>query len=653
MRGIGHTLAQVARLSFPYFRSKDCWAGRGLLGAILGIELAQVGIAVLLNSWNARFYDALQHKNASAFGYELLIFAALVAPFILLAVYQLYLSQALQIRWRQWMTDRLLGSWLHNSTPYRMQLSADCVDNPDQRIAEDIKLFVSSTLSLVTGLLGSVLTLGSFIVILWGLSNAAPLTLFGHALGIPGYLVWVAILYAAAGTLIAHLIGRPLVDLDIEQQRREADFRAGLLRVRENAEQIALLKGEPAERRRLMARFAKVRDNWTTIMGRQKRLTFFTAGYNQVQVIVPILAAGPVYFAGAITLGGLMQTASAFGRVEGALSFFVKAYPQLALWKSVIERLDGFERSIADAASPRGALEVVDNGAECSIRAMALELTKPCGSPLLKIRTLDLAAGEATLVTGRSGTGKSTLLRVLAGIWPHAQGRVEIPIGARLLVLPQRPYLPEGSLRDAITFPRVLSACEDERIAALLTEVGLFTLAHRLDEHAHWQQRLSLGEQQRLTVVRAILFEPDWLLLDEATASLDEPAERLVYTLMRERLPRATIVSVGHRSTLRALHNRSIDIGQRPPSDSVLCPEERTFPSEAHGRLPRQGWTNENYQIPPSPYRRSPWHLRREKERRFASGWQVYQSHCLGDASLAGRFLRFVRHGLNLVTSEA
>jgi putative ATP-binding cassette transporter len=295
-----------------------------------------------------------------------------------------------------------------------------------------------------------------------------------------------------------------------------------------------------------------------------------------------------------------MQTASAFGRVEGALSFFVKAYPQLALWKSVIERLDGFERSIADAASPRGALEVVDNGAECSIRTMALDLMKPCGSPLLKIGALDLAAGEATLVTGRSGTGKSTLFRVLAGIWPHVQGRVEIPIGARLLVLPQRPYLPEGSLRDAITFPRALSIGEDEHIATLLAEVGLSTLAHRLDEYAHWQQRLSLGEQQRLTIVRAILFEPDWLFLDEATASLDEPAERLVYTLMRQRLPRATIVSVGHRSTLRALHNRSIDIGERSPYDSVSCTDERTFPPEAHGRLLRQGLTTENYGIPPS-----------------------------------------------------
>jgi putative ATP-binding cassette transporter len=562
VRRRGRTFTQVACLSLPYFRSEDRWAARGLLSAILLIELAQVGIALLLNSWNARFYDALQHKNAAAFGYELLVFSALAGSFILLAVYQVYLSQGLQIRWRQWMTHRLLGSWLQNSTPYRMQLSGDCADNPDQRIAEDIKLFVSSTLSLGTGLLGAVVTLGSFIMILWGLSNAAPLTLFGQPIAIPGYLVWGAILYALAGTFITHLIGRPLIGLGIEQQRREADFRAGLLRVRENAEQIALLRGESAECGRLMGCFSKLKRNWIAIMGRQKRLTFFTAGYSQAQTIVPILAASPAYFAGTISLGGLMQTASAFGRVEGALSFVVRAYPQLAEWKSVMERLDGFERGIANAASADEALEVVECDAQGSITALALDLKKPDGSSLLRIEELNLTAGKATLVTGRSGTGKSTLMRLLAGIWPHAQGRVEMPSQARVLVLPQRPYLPEGSLREAITFPRVLPVGEDARIALLLGEVGLSGLAGRLDEEAHWQQELSLGEQQSLMVVRCILFEPDWLLLDEATASLDEPAEHRVYGLLRERLPRTTIVSVGHRSTLQALHDHRIDIGQ-------------------------------------------------------------------------------------------
>jgi len=353
-----------------------------------------------------------------------------------------------------------------------------------------------------------------------------------------------------------------------------------------------------------MTRFMKIKDNWRAIMGRQKRLTFFTAGYNQVQVIVPILAAGPVYFAGTIGLGGLMQTASAFGRVEGALSFFVKAYPQLAQWKSILERLDGFERSIAGVA--RSSLKVIEGGAECSICAAGLDLKKPCGSPLLKIETLRLAAGKATLLTGRSGTGKSTLLRVLAGIWPHAEGRIEMPDRSRLLVLPQRPYLPEGSLRDAITFPRVFAAKEDARIVSLLTEVGLATLADRLDEHAHWQQKLSLGEQQRLTVVRSILFEPDWLLLDEATASLDEPTERIVYALLRERLPHATIVSIGHRSTLRTLHHQSIDIEHRPAREPTFHLDEMTSIPRSIGPPSPYCMTNQGTAVTQGVNKRSP-----------------------------------------------
>jgi vitamin B12/bleomycin/antimicrobial peptide transport system ATP-binding/permease protein len=560
MRSIRRDLAQVARLALPYFRSQERWVGLGLLAAILAIELGQVGIAVLLNAWNARFYDALQQKNTGVFGRELLIFFALAGSFILLAVYQLYLSQGLQIRWRQWMTNRFLQSWLKGSTPYRMQLSANGIDNPDQRISEDVKQFVSYTLSLGTGLIGAVVTLASFVWILWGLSDAAPLTLFGHVLALPGYMVWLAFAYAVAGTYVVHWIGKPLVGLDIEQQRREADLRANLLRVHENAEQIALLKGEPAERHRLMGRFTLVKENWTAIMGRQKRLTFFTAGYSQLQVVVPILAAGPAYFAGAIGLGGLMQTASAFGRVEGALSYFVKGYPQLAEWKSVLTRLDTFEQEIADNGSSRARLELVEAAAQCGIRCPTLALERPDGSPLIAIENLELVTGEMSLVTGRSGMGKSTLLRALAGIWPHAGGRIEIPCGARLMVLPQRPYLPQGSLREAIIYPHAAATSTDARIIDLLKRIGLAQLAHRLDEEAHWQQRLSLGEQQRLTLVRAILMAPDWLFLDEATASLDEPGERMVYGLLREELPHASIVSIGHRSTLKALHGRNIDM---------------------------------------------------------------------------------------------
>jgi putative ATP-binding cassette transporter len=560
MRKFCHDLRQIARLALPYFRSEDRWAGGGLLAAILAIELAQVGIAVLLNAWNARFYDALQHKNTAAFGHELMIFLALAGAFILLAVYQLYLSQGLQIRWRRWMTSRFLDGWLRDGTQYRMQLSTECIDNPDQRICEDVKLFVSHTLSVGTGLIGAVVTLASFVFILWGLSETAPLTMFGMTLAIPGYLVWVAFAYAIAGTWIAHRIGKPLVGLDIEQQRREADLRASLLRVRENAEQIALLTGEPAERRRLMFRFDMVKENWTAIMRRQKRLTFFTSGYSQVQVIVPILAAGPAYFAGAIGLGGLMQTASAFGRVETALSFFIKSYPQLAEWRSVLERLDAFERNIAGTDGSCFRLQLVEPTAQTALKTASLALRKPDGSPLITIDGLELPAGEMSLITGRSGMGKSTFFRALAGLWPHAEGRIEFPTGARLMLLPQRPYLPQGSLREAIVYPHACAPVHDQRINDLLVRIGLPQLVGRLAEEANWQLRLSPGEQQRLTVVRAILFEPDWLFLDEATASLDEPSERLVYRLLREELPGASIVSIGHRSTLRALHSRTIDL---------------------------------------------------------------------------------------------
>jgi putative ATP-binding cassette transporter len=564
------TLTPLRRLTLPYFRSEDRWAGRGLLAAVVAMELASVAITVLLNSWNLRFYNALQQRDAPVFAHELIVFSLLAASLILLAVYQLYLNQWLQIRWRQWMTDRFLGGWLTDSLPYRMQLSGETADNPDQRIAEDIKLFVSGTLSLGIGLFGAVTTLASFMIILWQLSNAAPLVLFGHPLPVPGYMLWAALLYAIAGTAITHWIGRPLVELNFEQQQREADFRASLLRARENAEQIALLKGEPAERVRLSTRFARVRTNWIAIMRRQKRLTFFTAGYGQVQVIVPFLVAGPAYFSRAIELGGLMQTASAFGRVQGALSFFVDAYPRLAEWKSVIERLSGFERSIDEATGTRRPNTCAPTPTANAISSKGLLLKQPNGSLLLNVGEIDLHRGEATLLLGPSGLGKSTLLRAVAGIWPHSEGRIEVPADAKMLVLPQRPYLPDGSLREAIAYPLNPGNGQDARIRQLLVDVGLQSLVDRLSDHAHWQNLLSLGEQQRLTIVRAILLMPDWLFLDEATSSLDETSERRIYDLLRRHLPQATIVSVGHRSSLRAFHTQSIDMMPRRDDGETL-----------------------------------------------------------------------------------
>ena len=343
------TLVAIWRLTIPYFMSEDRWPGRLLLIAVIAAELGLVTINVLLNEWNNRFYNALQDHNWDAFVHELLFFCMLAAIYIVCAVYQLYLNLWLQIRWRRWMTVQFLGDWLKGSNHYRMQMLGDVADNPDQRISDDLKLFVDNTLTIGIGMLSSIVTLGSFVVILWHLSGDAPLILFGMEWRIPGYLVWCALLYAVFGTVLAHLIGRPLIELNFLQQRYEADFRFNLVRVRENSEQIALLGGERAEDDRLLARFAKVVANWRAIMTRQKRLTFFTASYTQVSNVFPFLVVSPLYFAGRMALGGMMQTASAFTSVQTALSFIITSYSTIAEWRAVVDRLSGFEEAMLAA----------------------------------------------------------------------------------------------------------------------------------------------------------------------------------------------------------------------------------------------------------------------------------------------------------------
>ncbi len=566
MRGLISTLATVWRIASPYFRSEERWSARLFLAALIVIELSIVAITVLLNAWNNNFYNALQDKNWNAFVYQLGYFCVLAALYIVLAVYQLYLNQWLQIRWRRWLTQYYLDHWLGGANHYRMQLLGDAADNPDQRIAEDVRQFIdggasgAGILSLGLGLLNSVVTLGSFVIILWTLSAAAPLHAFGTVWAIPGYLVWAALLYAILGTVLTHLVGWPLVSLSFQQQQFEADFRFNLVRVRENSEQIALLDGERAEEARALDSFTRIIANWRLIMTRTKRLTFLTAGYGQVSTVFPFIVASPAYFAGAVQLGGLMQTASAFGSVQGALSFFINVYRGLAEWRAVIERLNGFDRSVkaahALAITPPVIVVAPSEGASVSFEELAVRL--PNGVPLVNANDISIGLSERVLVSGPSGAGKSTLFRALAGIWPFGLGSVLIPKNARVMMLPQRPYFPIAPLAAAVAYPAEPGEIDSAVVAELIAAVGLPALATRIDEEAHWNRMLSLGEQQRLGIARAILQAPDFLFLDEATASLDEAAEAALYKLLDERLAKATIVSIGHRATLAAFHSRRL-----------------------------------------------------------------------------------------------
>jgi putative ATP-binding cassette transporter len=542
----------------PYWSSEDRWAGRGLLLLVIGLNLGIVYLNVLFNQWNNAFYNALQDKDYPAFWSQLFRFTWLAAIFIVVAVYQLYLNQMLQIRWRRWLTERYLGAWLADGAYYRLQLTASETDNPDQRIAEDLRLFVSATLTLGIGGMRAVVTLVAFIGILWGLSGSLTIPL-GAGWTIPGYMVWAALLYALAGTWLTNRIGRPLVGLNFDQQRYEADFRFGLVRFRENAEGVALYRGEADELRSFRERFGAVVENWWGIMRRQKRLTWFTAGYGQAAVIFPFMVAGPRYFRGEIPLGGLMQIASAFGQVQDSLSFIISAYPELAQWRSVVQRLVGFERALArmraDAARD-GVRRSPGTGRTLALDRVDLRL--PDGRPLVDGATLAFQPGDTALISGPSGVGKSTLFRAIAGIWPFGTGEVRLPREGRVLFLPQRPYLPIGTLREVVSYPTPPGGIDDAALRDALAAVGLPALAERLDEPGHWALALSPGEQQRIAFARALVQKPAWLFLDEATSALDEAGEVRLYTLLRERLPGVTLVSVGHRSTLRPFHARNL-----------------------------------------------------------------------------------------------
>jgi len=551
-----------------------------------------VYLTVLLNQWNNAFYNALQNKNMPAFRGQLFRVTWLITIFIFLAVYQVYLNQMLEIRWRRWLTNRYLLAWLSDEAYYRMQLQAKETDNPDQRIAEDLQLLASHTLGLFTGGLRAIVTLVTFVAILWGLSGSLTVTLGELTFHLPGYMVWVAVLYAILGTWVTDWLGRPLVRLNFDRQRYEADFRFGLVRFRENTEGVALYHGEADELRGFRHRFEDVVRNWWGIMVRQKRMTYFTSGYGLGAWIVPSIVAAPRYFRGELGLGGLMQTSQAFQQVQDALSFFVQSYKEIAAWCAVVERLTGFDHTLqrvhAQAAS--GFRRVEGNSTDLTV--VGVDLYRPDGQVLIANVNLSLRRGDTALLTGASGSGKSTLIRAIAGIWPFGRGEIRAARDAQLLFLPQRPYLPIGVLRDVVSYPMPAHGVDDGTLREALEMVGLTELATRLDEADHWALRLSPGEQQRIAFARALVQKPQWLFLDEATSAVDEASEARLYRLVRERLAETALFSIGHRATLYPFHTRRfvVQLAGSGPASLVELPAATDFES-GHGADSREDAT--------------------------------------------------------------
>lgn len=559
---------EIWQLIKPFWRSEEKWRAWGMLAVIVILSLSTVYISVLFNEWNRVFYDALQNKNFAVFKSQLIRFTWLALLFILISIYKIYLTQGLQMYWRRWMTRQYMDKWLHHHAYYHTE-QQQTVDNPDQRIAEDLNALTSGTLSLSLGLLSSVVTFVSFISILWSVSGPLSFTLSGHQFTVPGYMVWFAILYAGLGSLLIWYVGKPLVRLGFQQEKFEANFRFGLIRIRENNDAIALYQGEPREAKLLDNKFEAIRANWWSIMRVSRRLNVASNFYGQFAIIFPILVAAPRYFSGAIQLGTLMQISSAFGEIQGALSWFIDAFNQLANWKACINRLAGFNAAVERHSSQKTAI-ARDGATDAALVLTDLSLTIPSGRVLFQGVTQSIATGERVLVAGPSGCGKSTLLRAIAGIWPYGAGGISLQKGKKVLFLPQRSYIPIGNLLEALCYPEAPDHFTEEQMRSMLDLCRLGHLQPMLHQQANWSHWLSPGEQQRLAFARALLIKPDILFLDEATSALDDENEQLMYRLLTDRLPGVTLVSVAHRNSVARYHTRCWRFERGEDMDSAV-----------------------------------------------------------------------------------
>lgn len=557
------TLRHILALAAPYFRSEDRWKARAMLVGVVLLNLGTVYVTVLINDWSRVFYDALQNKDQAVFWTQLLRFTYIAMAGILVAVLKFYVTQLLQVRWRAWMTRNYLSRWLANRTFYRLELArymaqapADArqqasPDNPDQRIQEDMQMFTDYTVTLSMGILNSVVTLVTFIGILWALSGPLSFSLGGHEFSVPGYMVWVALLYCVVGTAITHFIGRPLIGLNFRQQRFEADFRHHLIRVRENSEAIALDRGESVEHTQLDTRFTSVLRNYLSLIRQQKNLVAFTASFAQLSVVFPFFLAAPRFFSGAIQFGELMQIARTFNTVQDALSWFVDNYDRVAVWRATADRLTSFDEAMKAQEAPQAEVERHEAPA---LQASGLDVSLPDGTALLSNTTLSVQPGDSILLQGPSGSGKSTLFRSFAGIWPFARGKLALPSNA--MFIPQRPYVPDGKLRDALAYPNPAGDYSDDALKQALRDALLPELVDRLDDSDAWSQKLSGGEQQRLAIARVLLKKPDWLFADEATSALDAESERTLYQRLAAQVQAAggAMVSIAHRASVGEHH---------------------------------------------------------------------------------------------------
>ena len=552
-------------LTKSYWQSEEKKKAFWLLTCIIALTLGIVFMLVQLNTWNNSFYSALQNYDAEKIFSELIHFSWLAAIYIILAVYSYYLQQTLILHWRRWLTTRFIDIWLQNKTYYNLQMFGKDTDNPDQRISEDVRQFVEMTLGFAIGILKSLCTFISFVFILYQLSGPLSFSFMGKTWTIHGYMLWASLLYSVLGTYITHVVGRKLVKLNFIQQRYEADFRFSMIRLRESAESVAFYRGEAQEGRVFKNRFKLLLDNFWQLVNKQKQLVFLNSGYSQIAIIFPFVVAMNRYLSKEVSLGGLMQVASAFGRVQDSLSYFVDMYSSIAQWQAVVMRLTYFGRHMHEVSQQAEQFHVERFATSEAVSVEQMQVNLPDDTVLLQDISFTLQPGRNVLIKGVSGSGKSTLLRALAGIWPFVTGKINLPKTEELMFIPQKPYIPLGSLREALLYPGK-KPLSDEELLYLLDLCQIGYLRDKLDLVADWSHVLSVGEQQRLAFVRAHIQEPKWLFLDEATSALDEDTEAAMYALLAERLTQTTLVSIGHRSTLNKYHELMLVIDKQTKS---------------------------------------------------------------------------------------